>query len=106
MTNAEKTAYALAQRQACKPVECTAAPACWVALGTADSLSNKIQGTPRCAACGGKVRIDAWRSPKGQEASRPARPQGPRGRETQPGDVAEAEGVSGSVPRERASFLA
>jgi hypothetical protein len=68
MTEAQAV-YAAAQRLACQPVECTQARECWVALGSAESLSDRIQGTPRCAACGGKIRIDEWRSPNGYKAS-------------------------------------
>jgi len=95
MTEDERAEYALAQRLACRPLECTADPYCWVALGTKESLSERIQGTPRCAACSGKVRISEWRTPAGLQLAPHGRlnprghSRGPDGRrgELRPGEA-------------------
>lgn len=54
-------AYALRCRQEAKPAECDQKLAwCWAVLGAADSLiDNKGSGTPRCRACGGRIK---WRN--------------------------------------------
>ena len=66
MTTDESQAYALAQREACAPLECSHDKfECWALYGGADRLGTAIQGTPRCAWCKGKVRIDEWRTPAG-----------------------------------------
>ena len=54
--------YALKMRERCAPVACTKALKCWVALGSIETL-RKVNGTPRCLACGGEVRERLWQSP-------------------------------------------
>ena len=56
--------YALRSRERCKPAECTGAAACWVALGTFDSMQRPITRAPRCGACGGVIRIRQWVPPQ------------------------------------------
>jgi hypothetical protein len=55
--------YAQQQREAVRPVKCTGVPACWVKHGGSAYL-RPIQGTPRCLACGDKLRILRWRPPQ------------------------------------------
>ena len=66
MTEEERIAYALAQREACRPMECSLDSACWVLSGAADALQHGTRGTggaARCIACGGKLLLEQWRTP-------------------------------------------
>ena len=81
MTTDESQAYALAQREACCPKECTRDPyECWSLYGGADRLGSAPQGTPRCKWCKGKVLINNWRTPAGYQLRPHGRLLPPRGR--------------------------
>ena len=65
MTDDERAQYAAEQRAACAPLECSHDPRCWVELGGRDTLDpQSITKAIRCAACGGKLRWEAWREPR------------------------------------------
>lgn len=71
MTEDERTQYAQAQREACRPMECTGDPECWVVLGGGAHIQkNSMQKAPRCAACGGKLRWRQWSHPRDFALSR------------------------------------
>ena len=55
--------YQLKMRERCKPLACTKALKCWVALGGSETIQRR-NATPRCAACGGEIRERLWQSPK------------------------------------------
>ena len=66
MTENERQAYALAQRENCCPVECMRDPyECWSLYGGIDRIMSPANGAPRCAACKGKILIEEWRTPAG-----------------------------------------
>ena len=85
MSEDERTAYAIAQRVACRPMECTLAADCWVDVGGRLALNARsLSATPRCAACNGKLLLEQWRTPAGMKLPphgrfRRAHSQGPAG---------------------------
>jgi hypothetical protein len=51
-------------------MECSLDGQCWVAVGGIDALqSGSIPSTPRCAACGGKLILEGWRTPGSMKLS-------------------------------------
>ena len=87
MDEDERQAYAQAQRIACRPMECTLDPQCWVEVGGRVALSPRsLSATPRCLACNGKLLLEQWRTPSGMALpphgrllTRRAHSQGPAG---------------------------
>ena len=66
MTEDERLIYAITQREACRPMECTLDPLCWVTVGGKPALSARsLSATPRCGACNGKLLLEQWRTPEG-----------------------------------------
>ena len=102
MTEEERIAYALAQREACRPMECSLSPSCWVLSGAADALQHGSRGTggaARCIACGGKLLLEQWRTPDqmglpshGRLLTR-GRSRGPETRQGRAGDRGQRGGV-------------
>ena len=65
MTDDERAQYAAEQRAACAPLECSHQRNCWVMIGGKDALIlQSMTKTPRCAECGGKLRMDGWSMPR------------------------------------------
>ena len=89
MTENERQAYALAQRENCCPTECVRDPyECWSLYGGLDRLLSPANGAPRCAACKGKILIEEWRTPAGFKLPPHGRllpPRRPRGSDSRPG---------------------
>lgn len=66
MSEAERLEYAQAQREACRPMECTLDEHCWVTIGGKDALQAiSMTKTPRCNACAGKLLLEEWKTPRG-----------------------------------------